>query len=59
MNFMANEVKIKFLENSKSMYDFKKATAGSAGFDLIASIKTNITIKPSKSKLIKCGISII
>ena len=55
---MANEVKIKFLENSKSMYDFKKATAGSAGFDLIASIKTNITIKPSKSKLIKCGISV-
>ena len=55
---MATEIKIKFLDNSENMYDLKQATAGSAGFDLIAAIEKNVTIRSSECCLINCGISI-
>ena len=51
-------IKIKFLEKASKIYDLKRATDGSAGFDLVAVTKNNILIKPSESKLINCGISI-
>lgn len=55
---MVTEVNIKFLNNSDNMYDLKQATAGSAGFDLIAAIEKNVIIGSSECCLINCGISI-
>ena len=55
---MVAKIKIKFLEKASEIYDLKRATDGSAGFDLVAITKSKISIKPSKSKLINCGISI-
>ena len=53
-----NKIYIKFLDNGKNLYKLKKATLGSAGFDLMAAIKDEISIKPSESLLIPCGFSL-
>ena len=53
-----NKIYIKFLDNGKNLYKLKKATLGSAGFDLMAAIKNEISIKPSESLLIPCGFSL-
>ena len=50
-----DRVKIKFLDNGINLYTLKKATIGSAGFDLIAAIDKFIIIEPDNSELIKCG----
>jgi len=57
LNIM-NEIFIKYLENGKGLYKITKATAGSAGFDLLSAEKNNCNIEPSSSKLIKCGFSL-
>lgn len=53
-----NKILIKFLENGISLYELKKATDGSAGFDLVSASKEKIILKPSQSKLIPCGFSL-
>lgn len=53
-----NKVYIKFLKNSSKLYEIKKATEGSAGFDLISSSEKQILIKPGSSSLIPCGIAL-
>lgn len=50
-----NEIFIKVLNEFNELYEFKRATIGSAGFDLVAAIKKKITIKPSNSVLVPCG----
>ncbi len=50
-----SEILIKVLDNFDDLYQFKKATTGSAGFDLIAAIKEKLIIKSSCSILIPCG----
>ena len=50
-----DEIKIKFLDNGNNLYKLKKATTGSAGFDLIAAIDKSIVIDSNDSELIKCG----
>ena len=53
-----NEIFFKSLNNAKDLYQIEKATDGSAGFDLLAAIDTNILINPGLSELIPCGFSI-
>ena len=53
-----NEIFFKSLENGEGLYQIKKATKGSAGFDLLAAIKNEISIDPGSTKLIPCGFSI-
>ena len=53
-----NTIKIKFFNNAEGIYEFKKATKGSAGFDLKAAISKSLIIKSKSSKLIPCGISL-
>ena len=50
-----NEIFFKSLDNAKNLYQIEKATDGSAGFDLLAAIDTNILISPGLSELIPCG----
>tara|TARA_B100000989_G_scaffold287979_1_gene258202 strand:- start:2651 stop:3097 length:447 start_codon:yes stop_codon:yes gene_type:complete len=53
-----NTIKIKFLDNGQGIYELKKATKGSAGFDLKAAVSKPVIIKSRYSVLIPCGISI-
>ena len=55
---MTYKIHIKFLDNGKSLYKLKKATLGSAGFDLMAAIKDKIYINPSEKKLVPCGFAL-
>ena len=49
---------IKYLNESKDMYRLEKATKGSAGFDLLASINNPLEIGAGKSLLVPCGFSL-
>ena len=49
---------IKYLNESKDLYRPEKATKGSAGFDLLASINNPIEIGAGKSLLVPCGFSL-
>ena len=53
-----NKIFFKNLENGKGLYKIKKATKGSAGFDLLAALKEEVKLPPNSSKLIQCGFSI-
>ena len=46
---------IKYLNESKDLYRLEKATTGSAGFDLLASINNPLEIEAGKSLLVPCG----
>ena len=48
----------KILENGFELYNLKKATEDSAGFDLVAAIEKKIIIKPNTTALIPAGFSI-
>ena len=48
----------KNLDNGKDLYQIKKATSGSAGFDLIAANYHDLKIKSGKTELIPCGFSL-
>ena len=49
---------IKYLNESKDLYRPEKATKGSAGFDLLASIINPQEIEAGKSLLVPCGFSL-
>ena len=49
---------IKYLNESKDLYRLEKATKGSAGFDLLASINSPLEIEAGKSLLVPCGFSL-
>lgn len=49
---------IKYLNESKDLYKLEKATEGSAGFDLLASINDPLEIGAGKSILVPCGFSL-
>ena len=49
---------IKYLNESKDLYKIEKATKGSAGFDLLASITEPLELNSGKSLLIPCGFSL-
>ena len=49
---------IKYLNESKDLYRLEKATKGSAGFDLLASINKPLEIEAGKSLLVPCGFSL-
>lgn len=49
---------IKYLNESKDLYKLEKATEGSAGFDLLASINDPLEIGAGKSLLVPCGFSL-
>ena len=49
---------IKYLNESKDLYRLEKATKGSAGFDLLASINDSLEINSGKSLLVPCGFSL-
>ena len=53
-----NLINFKTLENGKGLYNLKKATNNSAGFDLVAAVKEKVVLKPTKNLLIPCGFSI-
>ena len=53
-----NHVFLKYLDNGKGLYQIKKATSGSAGFDLIAANGSDLKIKSGKTELIPCGFSL-
>ncbi|MBD22748.1 MAG: dUTP diphosphatase [Alphaproteobacteria bacterium] len=48
----------KILENGVELYNLKKATTDSAGFDLVAAINKKIILKPNSTTLIPTGFSI-
>ena len=53
-----HQILFKYLKNGKDLYQIKKATDGSAGFDLLAAIREEIIINPNKSFLIPCGFAL-
>ena len=53
-----HKIFFKYLSNNKELYQIKKATKGSAGFDLIAAVENDFEIKQSSTKLIPCGFSL-
>ena len=53
-----NKIFFKTLDNGKDLYKPEKATLGSAGFDLVAAIPDEISLKPSETLLIPCGFSL-
>ena len=53
-----NKILFKHLENGKSLYNLKKATDGSSGFDLLAALRDKVILQPSETKLIPCGFSL-
>ena len=53
-----SKIKIKILDNGKGLYQLKKATIGSAGFDLVAAVNKDLIINPNSSTLVPCGFSI-
>ena len=52
------KILIKYLNESKDLYRLEKATKGSAGFDLLASINNPLVIEAGKSLLVPCGFSL-
>ena len=48
----------KILDNGGEFYNLKKATDGSAGFDLIAAIKKKIILESNNTALIPTGFSL-
>tara|TARA_B100000035_G_scaffold230379_1_gene198535 strand:- start:469 stop:912 length:444 start_codon:yes stop_codon:yes gene_type:complete len=48
----------KILENGSDLYNLKKGTDDSAGFDLVAAIEEKIILKPSTTELIPAGFSL-
>ena len=52
------KILIKYLNESKDLYRLEKATKGSAGFDLLASINNPLKIGAGKSLLVPCGFSL-
>ena len=52
------KILIKYLNESKDLYRLEKATKGSAGFDLLASINNPLEIGAGKSLLVPCGFSL-
>ena len=52
------KILIKYLNESKDLYRIEKATKGSAGFDLLASINNPLEIGAGKSLLVPCGFSL-
>ena len=52
------KILIKYLNESKDLYRLEKATKGSAGFDLLASINSPLEIKAGESLLVPCGFSL-
>ena len=52
------KILIKYLNESKDLYRPEKATKGSAGFDLLASINKPLVIEAGKSLLVPCGFSL-
>jgi len=53
-----NEILFKTLVNGKGLYNLKKATIGSAGFDLVAAIEKKVFLESNKSILVPCGFSL-
>ena len=53
-----NKILIKYLNESKDLYRPEKATKGSAGFDLLASINDPLEIGPGNSLLVPSGFSL-
>ena len=53
-----DKILIKYLNESKDLYKLEKATKGSAGFDLLASINDPLEISPGRSLLVPCGFSL-
>ena len=53
-----NKIRVKILKNGSKLYHLKKATEGSAGFDLIAANFDNIDLLPNSSVLVPCGFSL-
>lgn len=49
---------IKYLNESNDLYRLEKATKGSAGFDLLASINDSLEIGAGESLLVPCGFSL-
>ena len=45
----------KILENGLELYNLKRATEDSAGFDLVAAVNKKITLKPNTTLLIPTG----
>ena len=52
------KILIKYVNESKDLYGLEKATKGSAGFDLLASINDPLEICAGKSLLVPCGFSL-
>ena len=52
------KILIKYLNERKDLYRLEKATKGSAGFDLLASINKPLVIEAGKSLLVPCGFSL-
>ena len=48
----------KILENGTDLYNLKKGTEDSAGFDLMAAIEQKIILKPNTTELIPAGFCI-
>ena len=55
---MMNKILFKTLKNGEDLYKLKKATRGSAGFDLVAAVFDKQSLKPQETLLIPCGISL-
>ena len=47
----------KILENGLELYNLKRATEDSAGFDLVAAVNKKITLKPNTTLLVPTGFS--
>ena len=53
-----NKILFKHLESGKNLYNLKKATIGSSGFDLLAALDDKVSLTPGETKLIPCGFSL-
>ena len=53
-----NKILFKHLESGKNLYNLKKATKGSSGFDLLAALEDKVVLTPGETKLIPCGFSL-
>ena len=53
-----SEIFFKILKNGAGLYNLKKATSGSAGFDLVAAIPKEEMLLPKETILIPCGFSL-
>tara|TARA_B100000575_G_C23015372_1_gene584758 strand:+ start:202 stop:681 length:480 start_codon:yes stop_codon:yes gene_type:complete len=53
-----DDIFFKILKNGTGLYNLKKATTGSAGFDLVAAISKEEILLPQETILIPCGFSL-